>query len=513
MSLNLRIRQFFYALMVLVIVVVNVTRFIDLDKSPPGFHVDEMGAAVTSYCLATEGVDAKGISYPVFSDLNYGSPKPPTYIYPMALWLKVFGLSRASVRALSAMFIVLSILGLFIFGRLTVGWSYGLWAAFFASISPWIWTFSRIGYESSSCVTYLIWAMVFIACGPRTLYMIAAGFFLSCAMYAYPPMRVHVPLMLPFLIWYGTKKLNLKFKHFSIFFLSLFAFSIPLIIKVLNGSLQQRFNELSIFAPEYWKTLGINHPGVWDYAYLFFNNMLKHFQPNFLFLHGDQAIVHSTQFSGEICWLGILTLIAGIIWILFKLLPCVSYPRKRVSRISEVNSSGNLDEHKTGCPTKTFGHDNTKKNPSPLFLFANIVIGIVPAALTYDGSPHALRSIGAWPFVILTLALIMYTISRDWPIMLPLGVITGMLFSFFYLKDYFQVYPKKSWGMFNTWSTEQAQAAKSEKDWLKFMIVNYGKDLNVRYYLMEREGVGCFESATIWEKINQKVITELKKKP
>ena len=36
-----------------------------------------------------------------------------------------------------------------------------------------------------------------------------------------------------------------------------------------------------------------------------------------------------------------------------------------------------------------------------LFILLQIFIGIIPSALTHEGIPHALRPIGAWPFVAL----------------------------------------------------------------------------------------------------------------
>ena len=72
-----------------------------LDRIPYGFHVDELAGSVTIGCLTTEGVDAHNVAYPVFSNVNYGTPKPPTYIYPGIVWGKAFGYSVASLRALS----------------------------------------------------------------------------------------------------------------------------------------------------------------------------------------------------------------------------------------------------------------------------------------------------------------------------------------------------------------------------------------------------------------------------
>ena len=109
-----KISQYFiFTVLFLLILTVNIIRFVGLDFSPPGFHVDELSSAVTIQCLATEGVDALNHPYPLFGDVSYGSPKPPTYIYPAALWTKLFGFSIASFRAISAFVVVITFVGLF----------------------------------------------------------------------------------------------------------------------------------------------------------------------------------------------------------------------------------------------------------------------------------------------------------------------------------------------------------------------------------------------------------------
>ena len=44
----------------LIIVSVNICRFVNLDQSPAGFHVDELSSAVTVQCVDQEGTDALG---------------------------------------------------------------------------------------------------------------------------------------------------------------------------------------------------------------------------------------------------------------------------------------------------------------------------------------------------------------------------------------------------------------------------------------------------------------------
>src|SRR5207247_1633371 len=114
-----------WTLIVLIILVSNTLRFYKLGDVPDGYHVDELSASVCVQCLATEGVDAHLQPYPFFSDVNYGNPKPPTYLYPCMMWSKIFGFSEASFRAFSAFVFTITLVGIFFLGRLWGGIALG----------------------------------------------------------------------------------------------------------------------------------------------------------------------------------------------------------------------------------------------------------------------------------------------------------------------------------------------------------------------------------------------------
>ena len=104
-------------IVIILVSAVNILRFFKAEQIPYGFHVDELSTAVTIGCLATQGVDAHNRPYPLFSELNYGTPKPPTYIYPAVAWSKLFGYSVPSLRIFTAAIFILSLVGLFFLAR------------------------------------------------------------------------------------------------------------------------------------------------------------------------------------------------------------------------------------------------------------------------------------------------------------------------------------------------------------------------------------------------------------
>ena len=89
----------------------------------------------------------------------------------------------------------------------------------------------------------------------------------------------------------------------------------------------------------------------------------------------------------------------------------------------------------------------------PPFVFAAIGIasGITPAALTWESVPHALRSIGAWPFFAILAALTADRLMKQFAtgstreaLFRRVGWGASMLFAIFYLRLFFFDYPAQA---------------------------------------------------------------------
>ncbi|MEI7998731.1 MAG: glycosyltransferase family 39 protein [Candidatus Omnitrophota bacterium] len=461
------INKLFTTLIVLLILAVNILRFWQLDQVPYGFNVDELSGSVTIQCMETEGVDAHLIPHPIFADQHYGTPKPPVYTYPAVLWEKIFGHTADRLRAFTAFGNVLAILGLFVLTRMLFCNSYALLVTLIASLSPWIWGLSRIGYESTFCNTFIIWGIFFFLRKDKWLDKIIAGFLFACAMYVYPPERLHVPLLLvPLFIFHIIKYKRLQKGPLTGFILTLILSCIPLVQYTLWGNLQERFNGLSIFNNEFLKSVGKTNNPI-DLANVFFHNFSLHFSPRYLFITGDPSWEHSTQHFGLLGWVDILGLAALVFILLFRF--------------------------KDILPDKWW----------LIFILANFLIGIIPASLTNSGLPSSLRTVGAFPFSCLLTGYGLWMLCRRWKIFFPVAVLLGCLFSFMFLKTYFTLYPEESKGWFGFWTKEEALNAKTDKDWMLFMVHYQDQDYHFRYYLMNYHGDTCTSSRVKWQKLRE----------
>jgi hypothetical protein len=472
-------RNFLLLGILTVIFVACAARFMSLEASPPGFYIDEAAGAMNIICMATDGTSEAGLRHPLFFP-EFSAFFTAPYIYFGAIWVKIFGVSIASFRSIPALFNLLTIAGLACLGFYFFGLSGSLFTALAASISPWSFTFSRIAWDPPLAPCFLIWSIYFFLKMKTYWQAFLSGALVSLAMYAYPPMRVQAPLLFGIL---GTRFIFAKCApgashflryHFA-FLMSVVVVSIPLFIFTFNGSLQARFNMISIFLPSYLS----QHPHESAVGILW-RNILSHFSSNFLLSIGDANLRHSTRYSGELSWLDIAALGVGLIFLSHKIFR---------------NSF-----------TKTEGRHRTLF----ILIFVGIFAGILPAAMTWESIPHSLRAIGAWPFFALLTGL---CLSQPWRScktslqrnIFALGVlIISTTFAFGYGQDYFQSYPSRSFLWFDSDLKEKALTAQKTGDWSDFANVtrNY-PDMAARYYLVLYGGDSCRSSSSHLSKLKR----------
>ena len=177
----------------------------------------------------------------------------------------------------------------------------------------------------------------------------------------------------------------------------------------------------------------------------FLQNIGGLLSPEFLLISGDHNLRHSTRLSGMMSvpeWLILnLGLIIGVmLWIRHRKIPL----------------------------------DRTSQ-----FSFIAAFFGLVPAALTWEGNPHALRAIGAWPFWVILAALTFEKIRAHRKTLLTaILFLLAIFYSFRYFQNYFFDYPV----MAESWF-------KSKED-----------RMSSAYLRMTTEGTAC---ATIQEEIRK----------
>lgn len=375
---------------------------------PAGLYLDESSIGYNAISLIETGRDEHGVFLPTYPK-SVGDYKNPVLVYTSAVILKVLGVSEFALRFTSFIF-YLCALGfiLLLVNRLTdynpVIRLYTL-AAF--GFLPMFFTISRIAFEVITQLTWtsagllLIW-IVFqqedLKGGDLTA--IICGFVLGAATYTYSTGRLLSFLGLGMLWVVYFKRDN--FKKLTLLTTAFLTALIPFFIFTARnpGAITSRFSSVS-----YWG----NDVPLADKLVIFLQNYTAYFSPRFLLFQGDPNLRHSTGFGGVIFITVFLLALIGLTGIVVK---------KRLDRFN-------------------------------IFLLASLLLSPVAAAMTSEGTPHALRSMTLGLYVLLFschgVNEILSIENRRARSFILAGISLLLLVEIAaYQADYFLAYPKRS---------------------------------------------------------------------
>ena len=457
--------------LILLIATINVFRCSSLERVPDGFMFDEEAAAVSLQCLIENGTaPLSNQKYPLFADVGIASPLPPTYLYPGVVWVNFFGFSEASMRGLIVFSFLVGLMGLFAIGWHVAGYPCALWILLAGSLSPWTWTYTRMGWAPTFILPYLIWGLFVCLRAKHFGHFILAGVLISCAIYSYPTAKLQIPLLLITLAVYGIKRLNWKISHVLTLGAAVLITTIPLIhLEMTNDSSTVRLGQVIITNPEYLKSVGKTN-SIPDIISVLFDNTMSQLSPDYLFFKGvPKDTGMSTGRQGILSWLDGIALIICLFWSLMAW--------RRNKFLPEQEDRAWIE-----------------------FVGLNIIIGMLPAFVCNINNP--LHSIGAWPFVMIATGMIIHKTTERWdwgwlPPFLASAVFAGV-----FLYQYFTYYPKDSVWIFRKWSQVEATQAKTQEDWMKFLFRHREDKFASRYFLMRYRGDNCQEAKATWEKLN-----------
>ena len=333
---------------------------LSLAEIPAGLYLDESSIGFNAVSLMETGRDEHGALLPIYPK-SVGDYKNPIFIYASAVVLKVLGISEFNLRFTSVIFYLCALtLTLLLTKRLfednPIIRLYTLVAFGFL---PMFFTISRIAFEVitqlawTSASLLLIWMVFHWSSAKReTLNALICGFVLGTATYTYSTGRLLSFLGLG-VLWVVYLK-RLSFKKLSLVTATFLGALIPFFVFSIRnpGAITSRFSTLSYWSEEL---------SLADKFVIFFQNYLTYFSPRFLLFQGDSNLRHSTGFGGIIFASVFLLAMIGIMGIVIK---------------------------------KKFDRFN-------IFLFISLLLSPVAAALTSEGTPHALRSMTLGYYIFL----------------------------------------------------------------------------------------------------------------
>jgi len=388
-----------------ILIIALFFRLWNINKIPPGLYSDE----------AINGNDAlialQTCNFKVFYPENNG--REGLFINIEALFLKFFLLFDSPqpwmLRIVSAIFGILTTIGLFFLTKQLFNKEVAIYSFFLLAVSFWHINFSRIGFRAIMVSFCLVWAFYFLL---RALEkhdwknIIASAIFFGIGFHTYIAFRV-APLIMfivfvyYFLIYRRQKNLKIFWKLFLIWISVVFLIVLPMGLYFLNHpqDFLGRSTQVSIFNTAY---------PLWEFIKSFLKTLIMF---NFF---GDCNWRHNYSCRPQ------LDIITGI----FFLIGLILIIKKLIRRQIEFSS---------------------------IFLIVWFLVMILPAALTYESVPHALRSIGLIPAVFIFSGLGFYNFSR-WLDSRPVStknrsfiliIICFIILSLNYLQ-YFQKWAKNS---------------------------------------------------------------------
>jgi hypothetical protein len=469
------VRQPVVASLLAVVLVWCTARFVALADVPHGYWLDETLGAVHVRCIAETGGSA-GTRWPLFPYAHGGGVFGPTYIYLALAWTRLFGDSVACLRAIAALANLATILGLVLIAHRLGGRRFALTTAVAAALSPWSFQFSRIAWDPPLGPALLVVGSVLLVRGRRPITCALAGVAMALAAYSYTPTRLQVAVWLPVLLAILWRRGRIDDRGAAAA-MAAFAVTIaPLAFLMLTGRINARIQELSILSEpwrEWSRELRGHTPEALFLFFAFLDNVHAHLRPGFLFLWGDANLRHSTQASG------VLGAVDGL-----ALTMAAGLAGRRLLRPSA---------HPGGSITA----DDARL---ALLLGLGVLAGITPAALCWEGVPHALRAIGAWPFLSLLSGLILARAWSSWPPLGPLLLAVSVAFTALFLPYYFGPYRRidPRWFHPDLQAAVESEPARPASLTLEPFVYRPGYERpELQFYLMDHDRLGCEEAARV----------------
>jgi 4-amino-4-deoxy-L-arabinose transferase-like glycosyltransferase len=401
-------------LLVVIIAIAFVLRGYRVSTNPPSISWDEASIGYNAYSILKTGKDEHGKFMPIDTFAAFGDYKPPVPIYLTVPFVALFGVSELAVRApsvvagtLSIWIIYLLVCELFVKSKqktLLAFITAGLLA-----ISPWHIMLSRAGFEANIALLWILlgaWLIRKAVTNPTLLYIcwlpfVAGIYTFNSARYAGPLIAFGVAVSV-------YKQLLVHKRQLLLGMLISLVLLFPIVPHLLSKESRLRFNEVSIFTDlrtvltanarqtqdGSGKLSVITHNRRIGYAREYFIHFFDHFEPRFLFVHGDGNPKFSIQDTGQLLVIGAPFLIYGM-FAIFAESPAIGW-----------------------------------------LLIWWLVVSIAPAAVARE-TPHALRTENALPvWLIFTsygiVSWIRNQVAKNIKLYLFIGICFLFIFNFYY---------------------------------------------------------------------------------
>lgn len=303
-----------YIIVAIITLIGLLSRFYSLGVVPPSLNWDEVSIGYNSYSVLKTGRDEYGELFPL-SFRSFGDYKQPFYIYLAIPSIFLFDLTPFAVRLPSAILGSLSIIFVFflvyeLFFASHKKTTIASLTALLYSVSPWSIQFSRFASEANVALSLTLCGVWLVLRGTRIkskfIILVSLVFFVL-SMYTYHSHKIFTPLIMLSILWL-RKDYFLSNKRFLGILIALFF--IGNLFWLVDDNTTQRGRSVLLTSEQTQlleqpiryliedkkngDILGVLlHNRRIIYLRTYLKNYLSHFDPNFLFMTGDNARHHA----------------------------------------------------------------------------------------------------------------------------------------------------------------------------------------------------------------------------
>lgn len=303
-------------------------------SSFPSLNPDEAALGYNAYSLLLTGKDEHRQAWPLHFK-SFGDYKPGGYVYLTLPFIKVLGLNVLATRLPN---LILSVLTVYLLYQLVLLLSkskvLALYSSMVLAINPWHIHFSRGAWESSTALFFIIFGLFLfysyiLNLKSRFLYFAVLSFVAS--LYVYHSARLVTPLIVLFLSISNFSVLIANYKKLILTVLFGILITSPVVISFLNNGGTSRFGGVGLTA-DYGpisrseellnqdNSTALFHRIIHNKRLLYFlswgEKYTSHFDPNFLFINGDEVPRSKSPEMGQFYLLELSFLILGIVYLI-----------------------------------------------------------------------------------------------------------------------------------------------------------------------------------------------------
>lgn len=275
--------------LILILLLAGALRLAWLGGAPHGVHPDEASNAWNAACLATAWMDEHGQTLPVFYTGAFGDNRSALFLYVLAPFEALGGLSTWAFRLPGALSGVACVGLLYLIVRRIAPERLALVAAFLLAIDPTHIQHTRWAHEASitpALVLLSVWlwqrsGLLWTSQAKASVrWAIAAGAVTGIACYAYAPVRIYLPLLLALsMLVVPARRDGRALMGFAVAFALLF---VPLLfVHLTDAAINARARATWTWSPDDSLLVAAGKVA-WRYV--------EHFSPRFLFVTGTEEI-------------------------------------------------------------------------------------------------------------------------------------------------------------------------------------------------------------------------------